>query len=187
MLLAPWLGRRGSKPALAAVAVAAGAVLITVPYLLRAAGLLPPPSDPLPPKLAIAIGTAGTACNIAGFILAASMMADVVEDSESRTGRRDEGVFFAGSFFMQKCTSGIGIFGASLILTISHFPARAASGEVPLSTLDHLAMVHAGSYFVIAMIAAFVLTRFPFGRVEHVARLARLSGAATVDSGPLGL
>ena len=186
MLLAPWLGRRGSKPTLAALAVVAGAILITLPYLLRSIGLLPPPSDPQLPKIAILIGTCGTAFNIVGFILGASMMADVVEDSETRTGRRDEGVFFAGSFFMQKCTSGIGIFGAGLILTLSHFPVRAAPGKVPLSTLDHLAAIHATSYFAIAMVAAFILSRFPFGRSEHAARLARLSGASAIESPPLG-
>ena len=187
MLLAPWLGRRGSKPTLAALAVVAGAILITLPYWLRFAGVLPPPGNPLLPKLAILIATSGTAFNIIGFILGASMMADVVEDSETRTGRRDEGVFFAGSFFMQKCTSGIGIFGAGLILTLSQFPARAAPGKVPLATLDHLALAHAASYFAIALSAAFILSRFPFGRTEHAARLARLSGSAAVDSGPLGL
>lgn len=187
LLLAPWLGRRGSKPALGAAAVLGGAVLITLPYWLRFAGLLPPPGDPLLPKLAVVIGTIGTAFNIVGFILGGSMMADVVEESESRTGRRDEGVFFAGSFFMQKCTSGIGIFVAGLILAVSRFPSHALPGQVPGPVLDRLALIHAATYLLIALTAAFILSRFPFGRAEHDARLARLAGAASVDSGPLGL
>ncbi|WP_425228456.1 MFS transporter [Sphingomonas sp.] len=184
LLAAPWLGRRGSKPKIAAAAVVCGAMFITVPYWLRFAGLLPPASDPVLPFIAVWVSAAGTACNISGFILAASMMADVVEDSELRTGRRDEGVFFAGSFFMQKCTSGIGIFGAGVILSLSHFPARALPGQVSAAVLDRLALVHASSYLAIALVAAFILTRFPFGRTEHQARLALLAGAPTLEAIP---
>src|SRR3546814_17476691 len=63
-----------------------------------------------------------TGCSVSAFILGAAMRADVVEESEARTGRRSEGVFFAGSFFVQKCTSGIGIFCAGLMLQFAHFP-----------------------------------------------------------------
>jgi GPH family glycoside/pentoside/hexuronide:cation symporter len=109
------------------------------------------------------------------------MMADVVEDSEERTGRRDEGLFFAGSFFVQKCTSGIGIFLAGLMLAAAGFPARAVVGAVPGEVLDRLALIHAGTYLVVACAAAWVFRRFPFGRIEHEARLARL--AATAEQG----
>jgi GPH family glycoside/pentoside/hexuronide:cation symporter len=103
------------------------------------------------------------------------MMADVVEDSEERTGRRDEGLFFAGSFFVQKCTSGVGIFLAGLMLAAAGFPARAQVGSVPADVLDRLALIHAGTYLLVACVSAWVFGRFPFGRVEHEARLARLA------------
>src|SRR3546814_4509213 len=84
-----------------------------------------------------------TACSVSAFILGASMMADVVEESEARTGRRSEGVFFAGSFFVQKCTSGIGIFCAGLMLQFAHFPQGAHPGQVPVATLDRLTLIYA--------------------------------------------
>lgn len=173
-LLAPWLGKRRSKPSVAAFATLAAAMLVTTPYWLRFAGLMPAFGDPLLPKIMIAISAVGTSLNITGFIIAASMMADVVEDSEVRTGRRDEGVFFAGAFFMQKCVSGIGIFLAGLILAASSFPARAEPGQVAIEVLDRLALIHASTYLALACLGAFLFTRFPFGRAEHDARLARL-------------
>lgn len=180
-LIAPRLGKRRSKPAVAATVVVIGASLITLPYWLRFAGLMPPLGDPLLPKLAIAISLCGTAFNITGFIMGASMMADVVEESETRTGRRDEGVFFAGAFFMQKCTSGVGIFLAGLILAAAGFPERAVPGQVAGQVLNRLALIHATSYLGIACIASLVFSRFPFGRAEHEARLRAL-GAEQVEA-----
>ena len=176
--LAPRLGKRFSKPAIASRVVLAGALFVTLPYWLRLLGVPLLPGNPLTIPLVLGIGMVGTACNITGFILGASMMADVVEDSEERTGRRDEGLFFAGSFFVQKCTSGIGIFLAGLMLAAAGFPAKAVQGQVPIDILDRLALIHAGTYLLVAFLSALVFRHFPFGRSEHEARLARLAAAA---------
>jgi GPH family glycoside/pentoside/hexuronide:cation symporter len=64
------------------------------------------------------------------------------------------------------------------MLAIAGFPAKAQLGQVPVDVLDRLALVHAGTYLAVACLSAFVFRRFPFGRKEHEARLARLGGAA---------
>ncbi len=112
---APRIGKQMSKPRAAAGAVAIGATLNIAPYALRLLHVLPDVGQPALLPILLVFFAAATACNVSAFILGASMMADVVEDSEMRTGRRSEGVFFAGSFFVQKCTSGIGIFLAGVI------------------------------------------------------------------------
>jgi len=109
------------------------------------------------------------------------MLADVVEDSEVTTGRRSECVFFSGGFFIQKCTSGIGIFLGGLILTAAHFPAKAVPGQVPVAVLDRLTLIYAGCYALLACLAAFFYARFPFGRAEHALRMERLTGAPVID------
>ena len=93
-----------------------------------------------------------------------------------RTGLRSEGVFFAGSFFVQKCTSGIGIFIAGTILSLAHFPEKATPGLVAEATVDRLTIIFMLIYAVLAVSAALLFSRFPFGRAEHDARLARLGG-----------
>lgn len=182
--IAPRAGARFGKPAAATVAVIGGAVLITSPYILRLAGLMPPVGDPKLVPILFGIFIAQNTCNVSSFILGASMMADVVEDSEARTGRRSEGVFFAGSFFVQKCTSGIGIFAAGLILSLAAFPKAAKPGQVPLATIDSLTLIYIVVYLSLGAIAAFLFTRFPFGRAEHEARIARLTKTPLVDSAP---
>jgi GPH family glycoside/pentoside/hexuronide:cation symporter len=181
-LAAPRLGRTGSKPKAAMGAVLLGAALNTSPYWLRMLGVFPEVGASTLLPMLFGFFILGTASNVTGFILGASMMADVVEDSEAKTGRRSEGVFFAGSFFVQKCTSGIGIFFAGMILAVAGFPAKATPGTVPVGTIDRLTLIYAGLYIVLACVSAFFFSRFPFGRVEHEARLARLATTPVRES-----
>ena len=180
-LVAPRVGRRTSKPRAACAFVLVGTVFHTMPYCLRFAGMLPPPGSPALVPLLFAIFAIATTLTVSAFILGASMMADVVEDSQARTGRRNEGVFFAGSFFVQKCTSGIGIAAAGLILILADFPKAAQPGRVPVATLDRLTLLFVLVYAAIALVAALLFTRFPFGRAEHDARIAQLAKDARID------
>jgi GPH family glycoside/pentoside/hexuronide:cation symporter len=171
-VLAPVLGRRLGKPGAAWRLAVAGACLQTAPYWLRLAGLFPDVGTSALVPTVIGFQVLATTCSVSAFILGASMMADVVEESEARTGVRSEGVFFAGAFFVQKCTSGVGIFLATAILTAAGFPERAVPGKVDAGTLDRLVTVFGAGYLVLALCAAFLFARFPFGRAEHEARLA---------------
>jgi len=185
---APRIGRSGSKPAAAWKVVLAGAAINTGPYWLRLLGLFPEPGEALLLPVLFSFFILGTACSVTGFILSASMMADVVEDSEVKTGRRSEGVFFAGFFFVQKCTSGIGIFLAGIMLMLAGFPPQATPGLVGEVTLDRLTLIYVVIYVSLAACAAFFFARFPFGRAEHEARLAKLAGLtpAALDGGDRG-
>ena len=174
-MLAPRFGRRFGKPDAACGLMLAAVLLLTAPYLLRLAGLFPAPGDPRMLPILFAIFAVNAACNISAMILGASMMADVVEDAEVKTGRRSEGVFFAGSFFVQKCTSGLGIFIVGLMLDAVRFPTGARPGDVPGAVLDDLTLLFAVVYLGLGITGALLFTRFPFGRAEHEARLVRLA------------
>lgn len=174
-LIAPRVAKRTGKPRAAMWFMAAAAVLIGTPYLLRIAGLFPHPGDPLMLPLLLSIFTVNAACSVSSTILGASMMADVVEHSEASTGRRSEGVFFAGAFFIQKCCSGIGIFATGVILWAVGFPESAPQGSVPDATIDRLTIAFALLYLGLGLVAAFLYSRFPFGKAEHFARIERLA------------
>lgn len=180
------IGRRLGKPRAAAALTIVAVSLIVLPYLLRLAGLFPPPGDPwlLPAYLGIAI--CSTAASVAGFMTSASMMSDVVEASEETTGRREEGLFFAGALFMQKCSSGLGILITGQVLAAIQFPEGAVPGAVALPILDRMTMFFCAIYFGLGLIAALVTLRFPFGHAEHEARLAKLAVAEAAGAGAIG-
>ena len=103
------------------------------------------------------------------------MMSDVVEASEETTGRREEGLFFAGALFMQKCASGLGILTTGTILGLASFPTGAQPGAVPVEVLDRLTLLFASVYGLLQIAAVATVLRFPFGQAEHDARLVRLA------------
>ena len=89
--LAPFLSKRlGKKHAAISVAAAAFTIL-PLPVLLRLVGIFPTGALTYP-TFAIFFLIDITLI-IAASILIASMVADLVEDSEITTGRRSEGVF----------------------------------------------------------------------------------------------
>jgi len=112
------------------------------------------------------------------MMLTSSMMADVVEASQQETGRRSEGLFFAGYFFMQKCAVGIGTFAAGMILTFADFPQNAVPGRVDVTVLDGLALYYMGTVLTLGIIGVLVLRHFPISRESHNERLRVLNTAA---------
>ena len=179
--IGPIAHRLGKKNAAALLALA-GVSLTVSPYVLRLLGIFPEPGSAALLPSFLALNTTGTAFGIGAMILGASMMSDVVEASEERTGRREEGLFFAGALFMQKCSGGVGIFVTGLILSLAQFPAAARPGQVSAAVIDSYTSMLIGVNFAIAVCTAIAFSRFPFGQEEHEARLAKLAVAA-VESG----
>jgi len=172
------VGRVLGKPRAAFVLSVVTATLVTAPYALRLAGLFPPMGNAAYLPLYLGLSTLSTAITISTFVTGASMMSDVVEAAEEKTGRREEGLFFAGALFMQKCSSGLGIMLTGTLLGLAQFPNPALQGQVELAILDRLMILFCAVYFGLAMLSALVVLRFPFGHAEHQARLAKLAVAA---------
>ncbi len=170
-LIGPRVARKLGKRQAATLFMAVTPFLVCGPYLLRFAGLFPEPGNGALLPLLFATLIASVACSVSSFVIGASMMADVVEDSAIKTGRRSEGVFSAGNFFVQKTTGGIGIFLASSILALAQFPENAKPGAVLPATLDRLTILFCVVTFAISWLAAWLYSRFPFGRDEHAEML----------------
>ena len=171
--LAPALTKGGDKPRIAMLASFSSAVLLVSPYVLRLLGWFPEIGSPWLLPVLLTIFAVNTATGVSAFILGAAMLSDVVEESETRTGKRSEGVFFAGGFFVQKLVGGLGIFVASAVLAFAAFPQGAKPGRVPVATLDRLTLVFLLLELAFYGMAGLLYARFPFGRAEHEARLER--------------
>jgi GPH family glycoside/pentoside/hexuronide:cation symporter len=174
-VMAPIVSRRMGKKRAAAVMAAVAVVLGLLPYVLRYAGLFPDNGQPETIPLFLAFMTLATGFGICPMILTGSMLADVIEDSEMRTGHREEGLFFAGNLFMQKCVTGIGTFAAGSLITLVGFPQNAVPGQVDPEVIDRLILTFTvlTALFISSAVAIFL--RFPLEEGDHVERVRQLA------------
>ncbi|MBU6395151.1 MAG: MFS transporter [Sphingomonadales bacterium] len=175
-VIAPLAGRRLGKRTAAVVCVVSYLSLVTIPVMARVLGVFPANTSPLLLPILLTFVAIYAGFGIAGSILFGSMLSDVVEEDQARTGRRSEGVFFAGNFFILKCAGGLGIFLTGLIITAVGFPTGARPGAVPLDVLNHLALVYSGVTLILGGAGALVLWQYPISQQNHEARVAALAG-----------
>lgn len=179
-LIGPPLARRlGKKRAVVLLGITAfgGA---PIPVLLRLAGLMPANGDPLLFPIVTAVGTLDTALIIAYLGISSSMVADLVEAAELRTGRRTEGLFYAALTFTRKATGGLGALAAGMLLSFVGFPKGAAASAVPESVLWNLGALYVPAIWLLwgAMVVAVSFYRIDrAGHADNVRQLAERAAA----------
>lgn len=165
VLFALWLaramgarfGKRGTAMRLALVT----GVLAIAPYVLLLAGAWPQPGGAASLWTFLPIVTLATGTGIATMITGASLMADVTTMHQKISGKAQEGVFFSGHFFMQKCVTGIGIFVAGHILVLIAFPPQANPATIAPMVVADLARAYVAVTIVLAAATAWAFSRFP--------------------------
>ena len=171
----PWLARRLDKRR-ASIGITV-AIVATTPLALtrRLLGQFPASNSPQFMPLLFGVGAVSTALLMAQGILFTSMLADVVEETELRTGQREEGVFFAANTFMQKCVSGLGVFSSSALLALAQFPAHANPGTVPAIVITRLSEYYIGTFVLLIFASMGCVIAFRITRARHAATLAALA------------
>lgn len=159
-------------------AITIGLMAFTVapaPIFLRLLGLMPENGDPALFPLVLSIIVVDVALIIAYQTLSSSMIADLVEEAEIKTQRRNEGVFFASVTFVRKVTQGIGAAVAGVLLTISQFPVGATPDQVPESVLSTFGWLYVPVIFGLWMIMIACLSLYSVDRKKHEANLETLA------------
>ncbi|HEX3365425.1 MFS transporter [Phenylobacterium sp.] len=177
-VVTPLLSKGLGKKAGALTLIPVAGVCAIAPICLRLAGLLPPNGSPVIFPMLLALGVATVCLGTTGAILMASMIADIVEDSELRTGRRSEGLFFAAAAFINKAVSGIGIFASGILLAAIHFPQQAKPGHVDPQIIRNLGLVYAPVTVALYGLALLCLTRYGITRRGHEQTLRQLAANA---------
>jgi Na+/melibiose symporter-like transporter len=186
-LIAMPISRRFGKRNGSIMFFTAGLVILTIPIVLRLLHLFPPNGARALMPLLFGIGVVAGALTIGASVLMVSMIADVVEDSELKTGRRSEGLFFAGSSLIQKAVTGLGVLAAGVVLWLAHFPTHAVPGKVDPQIVRTFALIYAPAVVVLYGIALAILSRFPITREAHNENLRKLAAeTALAGAPPLG-
>ncbi len=166
------LHRRYGKPASAAGGALAAMVFYFAPFALLLAGLWPEPGGQASTTLVLTMLVAANTASVVSVISATSMVAEIVEAFEERTGKRAEATFYSGNWLVQKCATGIGILATSLIVQSLGIEQGTSQSEVAQGVVEQLALIYLLVGSALALTAAFWLRRFPITREQHEARIA---------------
>ena len=150
-------------------------VLGPAPIWLRLFGFFPPNGSPWLVPTLMGFSICQTAIGVIAAMLVGSMMADVVEAVELKTGRRSEGLLFAANAFIAKSTSGVGLFASGAVLAFVNFPEHARPGHVAQPMLNKLAWTYSGAIILLYVIAFVLFCFYDISRSSHNAALATLA------------
>lgn len=145
-----------------------------LPILLRLVGLMPENGDPILFPLVVSINVIDLALIIAVQTVSYSMIADLVESNQLKTGRRTEGVYYAAMTFTRKTTQGLGVLAAGLILSFIAFPEGADPADVDPDTLWWLGALYAPLLLALYMGGLAFIARYKIDKSQHEANLAAL-------------
>ncbi len=183
LVIAPRVSKRLGKRNASVLFVLLYIPAATAPYLLRPLGLFVGNDSAALLPLLLVLTTVATALSVGVFILFESMVSDVVEESQSRSGKRSEGAFFAGLFFMKKAVAGLAIAISGALLGAVEFPEAAKPGTVATGVLHDLSLGFAGLTILCGIAAILALLRFRITQADHEDRLAMLAETAGIPPG----
>ncbi|HIF93409.1 MAG TPA: hypothetical protein EYQ60_09830 [Myxococcales bacterium] len=103
----------------------------------------------------------------AGSVNAGSMIADVTDEHELRTGHRQEGIFFAALAFAVKATVGIGQFVAGVSLDLIGLAPGSAPVAVSPETVRSLGMLYGPGTAILGVISVVILSGYRLDRKRH--------------------
>jgi Na+/melibiose symporter-like transporter len=171
-----WVGmtRFIDKGASFTIGIALLAFFTLLPPLLLIVGFYPAPDNPA--YLGILVGCTAIAVfgATAGAINAGSMIADVTDEHELRTHRRQEGIFFAALAFAVKATVGVGQFVAGVSLDWIGLEAGAAPETVPRETIRALGILYGPGTAVLGVASVLILMGYRLNRQRHAEIVAAL-------------
>ncbi|MEM8767166.1 MAG: MFS transporter [Pseudomonadota bacterium] len=119
-----------------------------------------------------------------------SMVADIVDEHELKTGKRQEGIFFASVSFSGKFTTGIGNVVGGIALDLISWPRGVAiqtAADVPPETIVWLGLVYGPIVSGFAVVSVWCYTKHRLNRERHrqiVAELTERRRQAVGGQGP---
>ena len=107
-----------------------------------------------------------------------SMVADIVDEHELKTGKRQEGIFFASVSFSGKFTTGIGNVVGGVALDLISWPRGVAiqtAADVPPETITWLGLVYGPIVAGFAVVSVWCYSKHRLDRQRHRQIVAELS------------
>jgi GPH family glycoside/pentoside/hexuronide:cation symporter len=167
---------------MAAVAVGAG----PLPIFLRLLGLMPSNDHPALLPIIFAHGVIIVSLVVAIGIVVGSMIADLVDENELATHKRQEGMFASTIAFTTKATSGIGGLLAGVALDLIAFPRQVESAVIDPEKVFALGLAVGPGLMALYLAMLVFLARYELTRERHGEILAELERRRVSPSGAPG-
>ena len=143
------------------------AFFFALPINLRMLGLFPENGSPyLLPLYAVSVIIAYVFLWIA-MSISNSMMADVADAYELKTGNSHEGLFFSALSFAYKCSVGIGSFAAGILLKIIAFPTQTTVADMPKEVITNLGWITGPLIMALYLSSIFLIVSYPLTQEKH--------------------
>jgi Na+/melibiose symporter-like transporter len=168
------LSRRLDKRPTFLIGVLIFSVFVVAGPVMKLAGIWPPRAEEhLYLGMLGGFGFLASFGAAAALISATSMMADLTDEHEYDTGRRQEGIFFGALAFSGKASSGLGHGIAGVALDLIGFPTNADRGSVAPDVVHHLGMLYGPGTILILIVgvAYFARYRLTAARVSEMQKV----------------
>ena len=96
-----------------------------------------------------------------------SALADIADEHELNTHRRQEGIFYAARSFFAKASSGLGHLLAGIAIDVIGFPVGAEPGTVDPDVVFRLGLIDGPIAVIPGVIAVFFYLKYRLTRVRH--------------------
>jgi Na+/melibiose symporter-like transporter len=150
-------------------------VFSLIPPLAFIAGYFPDRASPLYLGTLIIMVILAAFCAAGGIVTAGSMMADIADEHELLTGRRQEGIFFGALTFAGKSASGLGHGIAGLGIDWIDFPTQAVPGTVATHKIVSLGILYGPGIAILAVIAISLTAGYALNRERHALVVEQLA------------
>ncbi len=150
----------------------------TLPIFLRLLGWFPENADPMLLPILMTMRFVQGMCTVQSNVAFGSMVADIVDEHEYETGKRQEGIFFAASSFSAKATTGFGNIISGFALDLIDWPRGTAirtAADVPPETIVNLGLVYGPYVAAFGFVSIWCYTHYKLTREQHQTILEELS------------
>jgi Na+/melibiose symporter-like transporter len=123
---------------------------------------------------------------VQALITFGSMVADIVDEHELKTGKRQEGIFFASVSFSGKFTTGIGNVVGGIALDLISWPRGVeiqTAADVPPETITWLGLVYGPIVAGFAVVSVWCYSKHRLDRHRHKEIVAELEVRRRAVSG----
>ena len=152
-MIAPRLGERFGKKRACMSLFFASVAIGNLPLLLKLTGVLTLEASPLLLAILGSFAFASGVCTIAGFILVSSMVSDIVEDVQAKTGERSEGLLMTADSLPNRVINSLSVALPGMMLAWVAFPAKGKPGPETMELMSRVGWIYLPSFVIISILS----------------------------------